>query len=160
MSSKKTADWYARSIADPAAAHAAWREHGVAVLPLGARFEAVRIPDALVHGAVRSNGDRVVALALTLALEGPVIHDSRGRNHYALVEPGTAERWRARDAVECLGYGTHLGVPGMGRDRSAPGRPLYWAAPPGPGSYFCRVAAVRLLVRVGAARLAEPEVAT
>ncbi|MFI1646316.1 hypothetical protein ACH4XT_05165 [Streptomyces avidinii] len=77
-----------------------------------------------------------------------------------LVEPGTAERWRARDAVECLGYGTRLGVPGMGRDRSAPGRPLYWAAAPGPGSHFCRVAAVRLLVRVGAARLAEPEVAT
>ncbi|MFD3467528.1 hypothetical protein ACFWWM_14380 [Streptomyces sp. NPDC058682] len=45
MSWKKTADWYARSLADPAAAHAAWREHGVAVLPLGARFEAVRIPD-------------------------------------------------------------------------------------------------------------------
>ncbi|MCX4805696.1 hypothetical protein OG594_29455 [Streptomyces sp. NBC_01214] len=160
MSWKKTADWYARSLADPAAAHAAWREHGVAVLPLGARFEAVRIPDPLAHAAVQSADDRVVDLALALALEGPVIHDVRGRNHYALVEPGTAQRWRSRDAVECLGHGTHLGVPDPGRDRAAPGRSLYWAAAPGPGAYFCRVGAVRLLVRVGEARLAEPEAAT
>ncbi|MFG2971660.1 hypothetical protein ACGFYY_01485 [Streptomyces sp. NPDC048331] len=157
MSWKKTADWYARCLPDPAAAHTAWREHGVAVLPLGARFEAVRIPDALAHAAVESSEDRVVDLSLTLALEGPVIHDSRGRNRYALVEPGTAEGWRRRprSAVECLGHGTHLGVPDIGRDRVVPGRPLYWASAPGPGSYFCRVAAVRLLVRVGAARLAE-----
>ncbi|MFI7355053.1 hypothetical protein ACIBTP_14000 [Streptomyces avidinii] len=160
MFSKETADWYARCLGDHAAAHAAWQEYGVAVLPLGVRFEAVRIPDGLAHAAVESTEDRVVDLAFTLALEGPVIHDPRGRNRYALVEPGTAQRWRSRDAVECLGYGTHLGVPGMGRDRSAPGRPLYWAAAPGPGAYFCRVAAVRMLVRVGAARLAEPEVAT
>ncbi|MFF4421195.1 hypothetical protein ACFY04_10490 [Streptomyces sp. NPDC001549] len=160
MSCKKTADWYAQSLADPAAAHAAWREYGVAVLPLGARFEAVRIPDALVHEAVESSEDRVVDLALALALEGPVIHDARGRNHYALVAPGTARRWRSRSAVECLGDGTHLGVPDLGRDRSAPGRCLYWAAAPGAGAYFCRVAAVRLLVRVGAARLAEPGAAT
>ncbi|MFJ7592147.1 hypothetical protein ACIQZO_33250 [Streptomyces sp. NPDC097617] len=157
MSWKKTADWYARCLPDPAAAHTAWREHGVAVLPLGARFEAVRVPDALAHAAVESSEDRVVDLALALALEGPVIHDPRGRNHYALVEPGTAERWRSREAVECLGDGTHLGVPDIGRDRAASKWSLYWAAAPGPGAYFCRVAAVRLLVRVGAARLAEPD---
>ncbi|MER6252436.1 hypothetical protein ABT224_13860 [Streptomyces sp. NPDC001584] len=160
MSCKKTADWYARSLADPAAAHAAWREHGVAVLPLGARFEAVRIPDPLARAAVRSADDRVVDLALALALEGPVIHDARGRNHYALVAPGTAQLWRSRSAVECLGDGTHLGVPDPRRDRSGPDRPLHWAAAPGPGAYFCRVAAVRLLVRVGEARLAEPGTAT
>ncbi|MFJ3960024.1 hypothetical protein [Streptomyces sp. NPDC090036] len=154
MSWKKTADWYACCLADPAAAHAAWREHGVAVLPLGARFEAVRIPDALAHAAVESSADRVVDLALTLALEGPVIRDARGRNRYALVEPGTGEDWQPRSAVECLGDGTHLGVPDIGRDRVGPGRTLYWASAPGPGAYFCRVAAVRLLVRVGRARLA------
>ncbi|MFG2989980.1 hypothetical protein ACGFZK_11935 [Streptomyces sp. NPDC048257] len=157
MFSKETADWYARCLGEPGAAHAAWQEHGVAVLPLGVRFEAVRIPDGLAHAAVQSIEDRVVDLALTLALEGPVIHDARGRNHYALVEPGTAERWRSRSAVECLGHGTYLGVPDMGRDRSGSDRSLYWAAAPGPGAYFCRVAAVRLLVRVGAARLAEAE---
>ncbi|MFJ6486030.1 MULTISPECIES: hypothetical protein [unclassified Streptomyces] len=155
MSWKKTADWYASSLADPAAAHAAWWEHGVAVLPLGARFEAVRIPDPLARAAAESSDERVVDLALTLALEGPLIHDSRGRNRYALVEPGTAECWRTRSAVECLGHGTHLGVPELGRDRPVPGRPLYWASLPGPGAYFCRVAAVQLLVRVGGARLAE-----
>ncbi|MFB6477915.1 hypothetical protein ACFCXF_07635 [Streptomyces virginiae] len=74
---------------------------------------------------------------------------------YALVEPGTGEDWQSRSAVECLGDGTHLGVPDIGRDRVGPGRALYWASTPGPGAYFCRVAAVRLLVRVGRARLAE-----
>ncbi|WP_405712424.1 hypothetical protein OG264_25870 [Streptomyces xanthophaeus] len=155
MSSKRTADWYARCLAEPATAHAEWQDHGVAVLPLGARFEAVRIPDAVAYVATESAEDRVVDIALALALEGPVIHDSRGRNYYALVEPGAAERWRARSAVECLGYGTHLGVPDMGQDRAAPNRPIYWAATPGPGEYFCRIAAVQLLVRIGAARLAE-----
>ncbi|WP_079406081.1 hypothetical protein [Streptomyces sp. 3211] len=160
MSCKKTADRYARSLADPAAAHAAWREHGVAVLPLGVRFEAVRIPDGLVHGAVESSEDRVVDLPLALALEGPVIHDARGRNHYALVAPGTALRWRSRGAVECLGDGTHLGVPDPVRDRAAPGRCLYRAVAPGAGAHFCHVAAVRLLVRVGEARLTGPGTAT
>ncbi|MGZ9933325.1 hypothetical protein ACXNSR_26010 [Streptomyces sp. NC-S4] len=155
MTWKKTADWYARSLADPAAAHAAWWEHGVAVLPLGARFEAVRIPDPLAHAAVESSDDRIVDLALTWALEGPVIHDPRGRNRYALVEPGTAERWKPQSTVECLGHGTHLGVPDLGRVRPVSSRTLYWASTPGPGAYFCRVAAVRLLVRVGRARLAE-----
>ncbi|MEU6758617.1 hypothetical protein [Streptomyces sp. NPDC046685] len=155
MSSRRTAEWYARCLAEPTVAYAEWEDHGVAVLPLGARFEAVRIPEALAYTAAESTEGGVVDLALLLALEGPVIHDSRGRNYYALVNPGTAERWSSRSSVECLTHGTHLGVPDVGLERSAPNRPIYWAASPSPGAYFCRTAAVQLLVRVGAARLAE-----
>ncbi|MEU8772857.1 hypothetical protein [Streptomyces sp. NPDC048606] len=155
MSCRRTADWYARCLDDPAVAHAEWRERGVAVLPLGARFEAVRIPDALARAATLSDRDDVVGLVLAVALEGPVIHDARGRNHYALVEPGTARGWGARAGAECLGHGTYLGVPDPLRARGEERRPLYWAAPPVPGDWFCRTAAVRLLVRVGEARLGE-----
>ncbi|MCX5194438.1 hypothetical protein OOK31_11105 [Streptomyces sp. NBC_00249] len=155
MSCRKTADWYARCLSDPEVAHAEWRERGVAVLPLGVRFEAVRIPDGLAHAATQSARDDVVDLVLAVALEGPVIHDARGRNRYALVEHGTAQRWSPRSTVECLGHGTHLGVPDLGRERAAAHRHLYWASSPAPGAYFCRTAAVRLLVRVGEARLAE-----
>ncbi|MEU6863693.1 hypothetical protein ABZ924_10520 [Streptomyces sp. NPDC046876] len=155
MSAKTTAQWYACCLDDPADAHAEWQDHGVAVLPLGVRFEAVRIPDAFAHAATDSTAHDVVDIALALGLEGPVIHDARGRNYYALVEPGTSGRWSARSPLECLGHGTHLGVPDLGHYRPVPHRPLYWAATPGPGAYFCRTAAVRLLARVGAARLAE-----
>lgn len=152
MSTTRTAEWYASCLAEPAVAHSEWQAHSIAVLPLGARFEAVRIPDALAHAATETTQTAVVDLALILALDGPVIHDSRGRNYYALVELGTAERWSVRSTVECLGHGTHLGVPDLGLVRPAANRPVYWAASPGPGAYFCRTAAVQLLVRVGAAR--------
>lgn len=144
MFSKRTADWYASCLSEPANAHAEWQDHGVAVLPLGASFEAVVSSDR-----------RLVDIALARALEGPVIHDSRGRNYYALVEPGTSDRWSARSPVECLSRGTHLGVPDTTVDRPSEGRPIYWASPPAPGAYFCRTAAVQLLVPIGAARIAE-----
>ncbi|MFB0628361.1 hypothetical protein [Streptomyces sp. AB3(2024)] len=92
MSSKRTADWYASCLPEPADAHAEWQDHGIAVLPLGARFEAVRIPDALAYAATESSEHRVVDMALALAFEGPLIHDSRGRNHYALVEDPVTTR--------------------------------------------------------------------
>ncbi|MCX5375917.1 hypothetical protein [Streptomyces sp. NBC_00091] len=155
MSSKRTADWYASCLSEPADAQSEWQDHGIAVLPLGARFEAVRIPDALAYAAAESSERRVVDIALALAFEGPVIHDSRGRNYYALVEPGTSDRWSPRSPVECLSRGTHLGVPDISLDRPSESRPIYWAATPGPGAYFCRTAAVQLLVRVGAARIAD-----
>ncbi|MFF7610759.1 hypothetical protein [Streptomyces lavendulae] len=154
MSSKRTAEWYARCLGEPEVAYAEWQDHGVAVLPLG-QFEAVRFPETLAHAAMEGSERKVVNLALMLALEGPIIHDSRGRNYYALVEPGTAERWSARYTVECLGDGTHLGVPDVTLDSPAPNRPIYWASTPGPGAYFCRTAAVQLLIRIGSARLAE-----
>ena len=157
MSAKTTADWYAHCLPDPADAHAEWREYGVAILPLGEYFEAVRIPGRIALAAVDGGEGRVVDLSLALALEGPVIHDSRGRNYYALVEPGTGRNWNPRHAVECLGHGTHLGVPDIGQDRPAPGRPVYWAAVPGPNAFFCRPSALGLLVRVGVARLTEED---
>ncbi|MBT2468508.1 hypothetical protein J7E97_11615 [Streptomyces sp. ISL-66] len=146
--------WLAASNPEPNQAENEWQDHGLALLRLG-RFEVVRIPDAIVHAAMGSAEDAVVDFALTWAVEGAVIHDSRGRNHYALVAPGTKDRWRIRAGVECLGPGTHLGVPGPSLVRATPHRPIYWAALPASGSYFCRTAVVQLLVRVGAARLAE-----
>ncbi|MET8749552.1 hypothetical protein ABZW32_05635 [Streptomyces sp. NPDC004667] len=146
--------WLAGSNPQPQQAEAEWQEHGLALLRLG-RFEAVRIPDDIVHAATESSVSGVADLAVAWALEGAVIHDARGRNHYALVEPGTSERWRIRAGVECLGPGTHLGVPDTTLVRATPHRPIHWAALPPSGAYFCRTAAIRLLVRVGAARIAE-----
>ncbi|MCX5014874.1 hypothetical protein OG765_37070 [Streptomyces sp. NBC_00555] len=93
-----TADWYAHCLDDPRDAHTEWREYGVAVLPVGEYFEAVRLPGVLADAAAASDVTAVVNHALSELLEGPVIHDTRGRNYYALVEPGTRERWRSRQA--------------------------------------------------------------
>ncbi|MFH8288359.1 hypothetical protein [Streptomyces sp. NPDC018059] len=54
-----------------------WREAGVALLPLGSRFDAVRLPEALVHAAVRTTEPQVIAERLAQRLPGPVIYDGR-----------------------------------------------------------------------------------
>lgn len=146
--------WLASSNPEPRQAQAEWQDHGLALLRLG-RFEVVRIPDAIVHAATESSQNGVADLAVTWALEGAVIHDSRGRTYYALVSPGTSDRWRVRAGVECLGPGTHLGVPDTTLVQATPHRPIYWAALPAAGAYFCRTAVIQLLVRVGAARIVE-----
>ncbi|MEU7554060.1 hypothetical protein AB0B01_17265 [Streptomyces sp. NPDC044571] len=156
MAENTTSDWYAHSLADPADAYAEWKAHGVAVLPLGEFFEAVRLPEELANAAAASEVTAVVNDALA-GLEGPVIHDSRNRNYYALVAPGTRDHWSSRHQVECLGHGTQLGVPELDRHRPDPGHPIYWAAAPGPGAFFCHVAALKLLIRIGTARLADRE---
>lgn len=127
-----------------------WQQHGVALLPLGSFFEAVRIPAAVAQLTLSSGNWCVVADRLAEHLQGgPVIDDLRGRRYYALVPPGTAENWRA-PAAQCLGEGTYLGVPRP--DLTAlDQRTLcsYWAVPMSRPGKLCRVSDVLTLVMVG-----------
>ncbi|MFF5808283.1 hypothetical protein [Streptomyces sp. NPDC012746] len=155
MASKIAADWYAHYLEDPGDAYTEWQQYGVAVLPLGEWADAVRLPEVLVHAFVASDTTADVNVAVAEVLEGPVIHDARGRNYYAFVPPGTAPQWHLSHlGVECLSHGTHLGVPDISQDRPSPRRPIYWAACP-EAKRFCHMASVGLLVRIGTARLAE-----
>ncbi|GGS92910.1 MULTISPECIES: hypothetical protein [Streptomyces] len=155
-------DWYARALHNPAEAHAAWRTCGVAVLPLGECFEAIRFPQALAAAAVGCTTATVVNLAFADALEGPIIHDPRGGNYYLLVAPGTRTRWNRTHQrhAECLGTDTHLGVPHPAHHHPTRTRPLYWANPPTPHAPFCRTAAANLLLRIATARLTESAAVT
>lgn len=150
-------EWLASSHAQPEQVRTAWREHGIAVLPIGSLFDAIRLPEELVHAAVgdRALGQAHTDFALGVHLEGPAIHDGHGKNYYAIVPAGTVHEWRSTAlGVECLGRGTHLGVPALNIIEYQPTHPVYWAAvDPRPG--HCDPASVALLVRIGAARLSE-----
>ncbi|MEU6891615.1 hypothetical protein ABZ934_07400 [Streptomyces sp. NPDC046557] len=156
MTRRTMTEWLAGSHGRPERVRAEWRERGVAVLPIGSRFDAVRLPDPLVHAAVGTAdlGHNHTDFALGERLGGPVIHDGHGRNYYAIVPPGTVAEWRsAVCGVECLGRGTHLGIPALDLVAYDPAHPVYWAEV-GPRPGYCDPASVAFLVRVGAARLA------
>ncbi|MFD3541004.1 hypothetical protein ACFWUQ_16120 [Streptomyces sp. NPDC058662] len=148
-------EWLASSHPDPARVWTEWADSGIAVIPVGRGFGAVRLPEAIVHAALESADPDRVGSVLDDRLDGPVIHDGRGRNYYPLTATGAQLDWgTTTPGVEALPPGTHLGVPAPDLDRYSPQTPVYWAAP-GHGPRHCPSAAVALLVRVGTARLAE-----
>ncbi|GAA3489687.1 hypothetical protein [Streptomyces cremeus] len=90
----RIAAWLAHAHRTPSVAEEEWDARRVAMLPLGRRFDAVRIPAEVVHaGLGTDNRDAVGALLSTMLGGGPVIQDSD--TVYALVAPGQAEKWAA-----------------------------------------------------------------
>lgn len=152
-------DWLASNHNRPEQARNEWRASGITLLPIGRAFDAVRLPERLVQAALGTEGRSPAHtdFGLEESLGGPVIHDGRGRNYYAIVPAGTSGEWRSSaPGVECLGPGAYFGVPAVDVLEHDATHPTYWATLGGPAR-FCEAASVSLLVRVGAARLAESE---
>ncbi|MEU6002602.1 MULTISPECIES: hypothetical protein [unclassified Streptomyces] len=151
-------EWLARSQQEPAQAWHEWSTDGggVALLPLGHRFVAPRLPEALVYAAAGSVDLQEVTKYLTKAL-GPVIFDNRamGGTYYALMQCQDGLVWEHEEIAPLLGHGTYLGVPRMDR-RKPPG--TYWVVPPRHAGHLCEVSAVDALVTLGSAAVqgAEP----
>ncbi|WP_331748214.1 hypothetical protein [Streptomyces sp. NBC_00648] len=125
---------------------------GIALVPTGEKFDAIRLPSPVVHAAAGSQDPDAVAAYLTEALKnGAVIHDAYGIGvwYYALVPPGTHTHWQVPD-VECLRPGTWLGVPRL--DLTARPGP-HWTLPPTTVGSVCTAQAVADLVALGQNRL-------
>ncbi|MFF0747312.1 hypothetical protein ACFYVL_43720 [Streptomyces sp. NPDC004111] len=118
------------------------------VLPLGVRFDAVRIPTDVLYAALGNTPIEDVPAKLDGVLGGPVIQDAY-RWFYALVPVGSPDRWQFRSA-EYKGAGCWLGVPQIDKVRP-PG--AYWLVPPRQPRRLCSLASVAELVGVGSARL-------
>ena len=140
-----------------------WRDQGVAMLPLGTLFSAIRIPAELAiaaTGARRSHTHANRHLADTL--DGPVICDPRGHRYYALDPASTprtwhkeADDWRVAD-VDVLGRGTLLGVPPLDRTEFDPVTAAsYWAVPMESMAVLCRPLTVGRLIAAGRDQLTE-----
>ncbi|MEV0112368.1 hypothetical protein AB0H77_03790 [Streptomyces sp. NPDC050844] len=139
-----------------------WAERGMALLPLGTLFSAVRIPGrmvlALADTTTPADADDFLDSSL---FGGPVICDPRGRRYYALV-PGsmprtwssTANAWRAL-GVDLLGRDTVLGVPQVSADEFEPGTPhaSYWSVAMYSPGMLCEPLAVARLILAGAHQL-------
>ncbi|MEI5100279.1 hypothetical protein RB200_19345 [Streptomyces sp. PmtG] len=112
VTSTAVAAWFAEADPDPGRVWKEWGERGVALLPLGRRFDAIRVPAERVHAAVGSEDAKVVAEGLRTWLEGPVIRDLRSNfgPYYVLVAPDAD--WDGPE--ERLSSDTYLGVPRPG----------------------------------------------
>ncbi|MFD4633843.1 hypothetical protein ACFVYR_12320 [Streptomyces sp. NPDC058284] len=152
MSTQQTdfaiAEWLARSQQAPEQAQREWAETGVALLPLGSQFDTVRLPERLVHAAVRSTDPHEVAARLAQHLDGPVIYDGRtmGGTYYALTRPRRKGTWLHQDVAPWLGTDTYLGVPQLTRTKP-PG--AHWVLPPHYEGDLCEPLAVEALSRIG-----------
>ncbi|MET9088157.1 hypothetical protein ABZX77_40810 [Streptomyces sp. NPDC004237] len=141
-----------------------WDAGDVALIRLGVRMAAVRIPAHLIIPLVGTRDLRSRDDFLAQALKGgPVVYDPGVQNYYALVPAILAGHTPVpaacrKEGVEILGRDAYLGVPDVTVDRlagTAPGG--YWAVPmDGPGE-LCDLAAVLQLAEQGVPRAAVEE---
>ncbi|MFJ2514713.1 hypothetical protein ACIQJX_34915 [Streptomyces griseoviridis] len=152
-------EWLLSSL--PAEAHRAarldWERTGVAILPLGVLFSAVRLPDAIVGAFTGDQWDpQGQAAWLAEALEGgPVIADPRYHRWYALVPASVPTTWRDavtdwRDQdVEVLGRGFHLGVPPLTATAYVSAGRSFWASPMSSAGVLCAPLTVARVIAAG-----------
>ncbi|MFH8797098.1 hypothetical protein [Streptomyces sp. NPDC017941] len=125
------AKWLAHTASDPGAVYRAWNKDGVALLPLGRRFDAVRVPCERLHAAVGSDDPQTVATVLRSWLDGPVIRDLRNSMgpYYVLIEPDAI--WEGTE--ECLRLETYLYLPRPG----VLSLHAHWVVTPARPGYLC-----------------------
>ncbi|WP_328502685.1 hypothetical protein OG828_28215 [Streptomyces sp. NBC_00457] len=145
-------EWLASAHPSPNTARTEWSSAArLALIPLGRRFEAIRLPEDIAHGAAQSDEPSTVGAWLARNLRGPVIHDPGFRRYYALVPVGTHQAWSQR-GTECLSNGTYLGVPRTDRaELDAETLASYWLVPVTRPGHLCKAATVLeavLLARV------------
>ncbi|MEV7191222.1 hypothetical protein AB0N81_05350 [Streptomyces sp. NPDC093510] len=140
--------WFAHSRLASEQACREWAESGVALLPLGGRFDAVRLPEALVQAALGVIARQAVAARLAWLVEGPVVYDGRtlGGSYYALMKPCRSRVWKHQDCAPRLSRGTYLGVPRL--DRTEPPGP-YWIVRPRFAGDLCEPATVAAVIGLG-----------
>ncbi|MFD7990723.1 hypothetical protein [Streptomyces mexicanus] len=153
--------WLLSTHPRPRQARAEWAQHGVALLPLGTLFSAVRIPGPLVQAIAATTDPQELDAFLEDALDGgPVISDPGGNRYYALVPASVPRTWRAAvddwrtQDVDVLGRGSYLGVP---RVDAVEYRPLgtYWSVPMPSAAVLCPPLTVARLIAAGVHRLSE-----
>lgn len=146
------AEWLTWEHPVPAQVWTEWTTHGVALLPLGKRFAAVRMPMDVVHAALDTEQSTQVALPLGQLLCGPVVYDRRvvGVTYYALIQWNPDLVWAHDEVAPCLGRGIYLGVPRIDR-RRPPG--TYWVVAPRYAGNLCAPQAVASLIETGRQRL-------
>ncbi|MFG3281619.1 hypothetical protein [Streptomyces sp. NPDC048111] len=140
------AAWLASSLNRPEDAYRQWADRHVALLALGRRFSAVRLAHELLYAVAAQ--DSATTDAVLRKLHGPVIHDARNRQFYALV-PSSPPGAAIGPCAAYLGLGHYLGTPRPGTDE--PDGPLatYWAVPMTAPGALCDPLRVTGLVTAG-----------
>ncbi|MFE4867767.1 hypothetical protein [Streptomyces sp. NPDC056682] len=146
------AAWLADSLNRPDSAREQWASCHLAVLALGKQFSAVRLASELVYAVAAGGTDLATASTVLQALDGPVIHDMRGRRFYALVPPSSPGPELGRYATY-LGFGNYIGVPRVGDNEPDEHLASYWAVPMTSPGALCYPVRVAKLAEAGTAEL-------
>lgn len=157
--------WLLAATPYPDRARQQWRTDGTAMLPLGGRIAAVRIPGrvltALTGRVTLTEMDAFLGQTLG---GGPVICDTRVPRYYALVPASTPSTWSQTITgwhemdVQVLGRGDYLAVPrvdAVGPDRSI--GHAYWSVPMPSLGVLCPPLAVARLIAAGRHSLEQAE---
>ena len=133
-----------------------WEDTGVALLPLGTLFSAVRIPGRLLRALTGPlslpETDTVLAEALR---GGPVICDPHRPSYYALVPASMPRTWKDAATewdevdVAVLGRDTVLGVPRLDATEPDPTLSSYWSVPMDSPAALCAPMDVARLIATG-----------
>jgi hypothetical protein len=146
-------EWLATAHPEPERPAREWGHYGMALLPLGTSFAAVRLGGDLVQAALGPAHPDHRARVLAELLDGPIIYDPwRGRQgtYYALVPWPEQDEWRHGVHAERLGPDVYLGVPRL--DRTEPPGPHWAAAPRYSGDLCCPQSLSALVTRAVEAR--------
>ncbi|WP_157868833.1 hypothetical protein [Streptomyces atriruber] len=138
-------DWIARAQQEPHHAHREWQERGTALLPLGTRFNTVRLGARLVYTAAGTEDLDIVTATLAELLNGPVIHNCVQHTYDALIPRYPVARWPYPDDAPMLGSGHFLSIPAS--DLTGP-TGLYWAVRPRIVGDLCPIQSVSALIHI------------
>jgi len=117
------AQWLASAHPNPQRAYWEWEEQGVAVIPVGPVWDAVKLP------STGTNPSLVRDVLAECGVDGPIIHNPSTGANSVLVPPGTSP-WHLPGTVLLHAsddYEQLLGVPAIER-QTPPG--LHWVIPP------------------------------
>ncbi len=117
--------WLAGAHPVPRQAEAEWADSGLALLPLGTLFDAIRVPGELIHRVMGSDDSATAGKTLDDWLHGPVIRDTRTGSGFYYVLIATDAPWDGPGIR--LSTGTYLSVPRLSRQVSAV---TFWAVLP------------------------------
>ncbi|MGW4300445.1 hypothetical protein ACWEHT_11770 [Streptomyces sp. NPDC004646] len=145
--------WLSGAHAQPQVVLQSWARFGSALLPLGGRIAAVRIPADILHTALGSADEKVIAAVARDELRGPIVAGAFGhqRAYWALAPWRPLTSWPDfLTDTPYLGPGHHLTVPAL--TRVSPPIP-YWVAPPRYRYDLCSLEHVFNLIMSGSNRL-------
>jgi len=149
--------WLLAAARDREEAREQWRQpDGIALLPCGQRFSAVRIPARVVWAALKTDVLRDVDERMNKWFDGgAVLMDLHSHMYYALVPSEAEWTWTDRECpgVGLLGGNSLLGIPAV--QRTEPRGRAYWCMPMETPGDLCHLDEVEQLVTEGCRSLRE-----
>ncbi|MBH1937594.1 hypothetical protein I5Q34_25540 [Streptomyces sp. AV19] len=143
---RRAVEWLAAQSDDPRRVRREWAQDRPALVPAaGPRFDTIRLPATIVHGAAGgTTREGIEAVLAAHGITSAVITDRPRRGYCVLVPPGTHRRWNLR-GIECPAPSCRIALPAP--YRAEPPGTFWLLSPPGEERSLCAPERVRALVQ-------------